>query len=168
MTTSVKTHSRIPTTDRLAALRLQLVTTQMSLRVGQRIRQRREELGMNQRELADAVVDLDPEKNRAVTNQTVSNWERGVNEPGARYKEALAKAMTVDVGYFIAEPTKAPTPDLSRAGGVSESQLDRVERQIAELHRKLDRLTPLLPGIAELVGLDDETASGDPAPPASP
>lgn len=56
MTASVKTTNRMPTTNRLDALRLQLVATEMSLRVGRRIRQRREELGLRtQRELADLI-----------------------------------------------------------------------------------------------------------------
>lgn len=106
MATSVKTPSKMPMPNRLDALRLQLVATEMSLRVGTRIRQRREELGIRtQRELADLIPVA------SVTNQTVNKWEKGANEPSARYKALLAEALQVDVAYFIAEDPKPPTPN---------------------------------------------------------
>lgn len=145
MTASVKTPSRMPTTNRLSALRLQLVATEMSLRIGQRIRQRREELGIRtQRELADLIPSP------SVTNQTVNKWEKGVNEPGPKYKVMLAEALGVDVAYFIAPEPKGPTPTPFADPSVEE-RLTRVEQSLSDLHRKLDDITPLLPGVAELL-----------------
>lgn len=135
MAASVKTSSRMPTTDRLSALRLQLVATEISTRVGKNIRRRREELGLNQRQLADRIVDQNPEKNAAVSNQTVSNWERGVNEPGGYYKSALAAALEVDVSYFVRDEPKSPTPDLSKPANGADAladRLDAIQQQVTD------------------------------------
>jgi transcriptional regulator with XRE-family HTH domain len=171
MTASVKSPSKMPTTDRLAALRLQLVTTEMSLRVGQRIRKRREELGIRtQRALADLIPSP------TVTNQTVNKWETGAVEPSPRYKALLAEALEVDVAYFIAEEPRAQTPDLSSNGdrlARMDERLQRhaklVEQRLAEqeellgvIRSMVERLTPLLPGVDEL----GEESDDDP-PPAS-
>lgn len=112
----------MPTTNRLAALRLQLVATEMSLRVGKRIRQRRLELGIRtQRELADKIPS------DSVTNQTINKWETGANEPGPRYKTMLAEALHVDVAYFIAEDPKGETPDLFGTPAVEGALADRLD-----------------------------------------
>lgn len=133
MATSVKSPSRMPTTNRFDALRLQLVATEMSLRVGRRIRQRREELGIRtQRELADLIPSP------SVTNQTVNKWEQGVNEPGPKYKMLLAEALQVDVAYFIAE-------DVTPNGNVGVRHLDT-----PELLRMLDPDNGIAGRLAEL------------------
>lgn len=88
--------------------------TQISTLVGGQIRRRREELGLRQRELADLMPD-------AVSNQHISNWERAVHMPSDRNLQALAEALTVDIGYFY-------------SGGDSEpSQLDRIEAKLDAL-----------------------------------
>lgn len=111
------------------------MATEMSLRVGERIRQRRQELGIRtQRELAELIPVA------SVTNQTVNKWEKGANEPSARYKALLAQALEVDVSYFIADTVPAQTPDPFGQGlstndqisGLTE-RLDRIETQLAEL-----------------------------------
>lgn len=125
----------MPMTDRLAALRLQLVATEMSLRIGNRIRQRREELGIKtQRELADLIPIS------SVTNQTINKWEKGAHEPGPQYKALLAKALQVDVAYFIADEPQGPTPDLSRlpADQGLADRLDRIEQRIQRLIEEQD------------------------------
>jgi transcriptional regulator with XRE-family HTH domain len=147
---------RLSTTNHAARLRFQLMAVEMAERVGARMRERREELGLTQAKVAEKIDGVTPDQ--------ISRWERGKHMP--RDLKPVADALEVTESYFYAPaPDKTETPDL--LGKDSESQLDRVERQIAELHRKLDRLTPLLPGIAELVGLDDETGFDDPTPPAS-
>jgi transcriptional regulator with XRE-family HTH domain len=136
MAASVKTTNRMPTTNRLDALRLQLVATEMSLRVGTRIRQRREELGIRtQRELADLIPSP------SVTNQTVNKWEKGVNEPGPKYKAMLAEALGVDVAYFIAEEPKGPTPSPFPSNGITD-RLDSIEGLIRQVTpEEIERLT---------------------------
>jgi transcriptional regulator with XRE-family HTH domain len=165
MAASVKSPSRMPTTDRVAALRLQLVATEMSLRVGRRIRQRREELGIRtQRELADLIPST------TVTNQTINKWEQGANEPTARYKAMLAEALDVDVAYFIAEEPKGATPDpfpadelTGELAGVLQDikdQLVEQNRVLAEIKVEQAELRGLIDGTAELRRLAQEIVTG--------
>lgn len=101
---------------------------EVALRFGQRARQRRLELGLKQREVAERMGG-------AVTKQHISDWERGYNEPSDRYKLQLVEALAVpDVSWFYEAPN-APTPDvLAGRGG---SQLDRIEANIDEILRLL-------------------------------
>jgi transcriptional regulator with XRE-family HTH domain len=98
-------------------------------RIGERIRTRREELGLTQEEVARRL----PGK---VTGQRVSLWERGEHQPRADSLEALAKALDVSVSYFLAaQPDKTQTPDLvgtmsnerSNGGYISEDRMRRLE-----------------------------------------
>jgi transcriptional regulator with XRE-family HTH domain len=102
---------------------------EMAERVGARIRERRLELGMKQRELADMLGS------DAIDNQRISDWERGVNRPSDRYMEKLASALERDVSWFFREDADMPTPDLSRDGAVQDGladRLDAIEQALAE------------------------------------
>lgn len=135
MTASVKSASSFVMTDRVAALRLQPMATELAQRVGERIRARREELGLSQRQVADRMPD-------AVSNQHVSNWERAVNQPSPRYLPKLAEALEVDIGYFHIAPASAPaieTPD----------PFDATPKWASRLEGKVDRLLVLLDGLGE-------------------
>lgn len=98
-------------------------------RIGERIRTRREELGLTQEEVARRL----PGK---VTGQRVSLWERGEHQPRADSLEAVAKALDVPVTYFLAAaPDKTETPDLVATMGPprsSEDRLEAVERLVYE------------------------------------
>jgi transcriptional regulator with XRE-family HTH domain len=127
MAASVKLPTDFGTTNRLEALRLQLMAGELASRIGARIREAREDLGINQRQLADRIPS------DAVNNQRVSDWERGVNKPSDRYMKMIATALDRPVGWFYTE-APADTPDLMEAlNGNGPSQLDRIEE-------KLDRL----------------------------
>jgi transcriptional regulator with XRE-family HTH domain len=129
MAASVKLPTDFGTTDRLEALRLQLMAGELASRIGARIREAREDLGINQRQLADRIPS------DAVNNQRVSDWERGVNKPSDRYMKMIATALDRPVGWFYTEAS-VETPDLMEAlngNGNGPSQLDRIEE-------KLDRL----------------------------
>jgi transcriptional regulator with XRE-family HTH domain len=76
----------------------------------------------------------------AVTNQQVSNWERGVNKPSDRHLEALAAALDVDVAYFVAAELDEPMPDLDDILTSSE----RIERLEAKLDAQSDLIRQLL------------------------
>jgi transcriptional regulator with XRE-family HTH domain len=142
MAASASSPSKVPMTDRLAALRLQVVATEMSVRIGNRIRQRREELGIKtQRELAN-LIPID-----SVTNQTVNKWEKGVHEPGPQYKMLLAQALQVDVAYFIAEEPQGATPNPFPPANGGDDRLDRIEAAVSELRREREQ------GIAEVQAL---------------
>jgi len=136
------------TTNRLDALRLRLVAGETAKRIGERIRDRRLELGLNQRQLAERIP------NDAVNNQRVSDWERGVHQPSERHLKQLATALEVDVAYFYIAPEALPTPPLLSVLEGGEGQgaeilsllKQLVERQGAleqrqkALEAKIDRL----------------------------
>jgi transcriptional regulator with XRE-family HTH domain len=81
---------------------------ELASRIGARIREAREDLGINQRQLADRIPS------DAVNNQRVSDWERGVNKPSDRYMKMIATALDRPVGWFYTE-APADTPDLMEA-----------------------------------------------------
>lgn len=126
MLASVKPDSPLATTNRFAALRLQLMASEQAERLGKNIRRARLAAGLNQRELADK---LGP----ATSNQHVSNWERAVNKPSERNLGRIAEALSKPIAWFYEdhEQPATPTPDLMAAlanGG--QSQLDRVEEKL--------------------------------------
>lgn len=141
MSASVKSARNFGTTNRLDALRLQIMASQHAERIGGRIRARREEMGLKQRQLADLIPS------DAVDNQRISDWERGVNMPSARYMEMLADALQRPIAWFHEEAGEPQdTPDLMGALAGTPGQLDRIEAKIdaltklvaqAELEREL-------------------------------
>jgi transcriptional regulator with XRE-family HTH domain len=138
MSTSVKSTIAVPTTNRLQALRLQFMASEQAARIGARIRERREELGIEtQRELAD-LIDV-----RTITNQVISNWERGTVKPGDENMRRLATALQVEQSYFYEEPEKE-SPDLMEV--LSASARDE---QLGRIEEKLDKLLSQLPGYDE-------------------
>lgn len=113
MGSTVKPGTRVGIDGRQAALRLQLMASEIAARFGRRLAHRRNELGLTQRETA-ALIKLElPEM--ATDKQRVSDWETGTNLPSDPYKTALVKVMQVpDISYFYEQPDlPAETPDLS-------------------------------------------------------
>lgn len=160
MAASVKPATKFVTTDRLAALRLQFMAGEMAHQIGARIRQRREELGLKQAQLA-ARFDSD-----AINNQRISDWERGVHRPSERYMEQLAVALERDVSWFYAGEPSAETPDLmARLSPGDGSQLDRIEAKLDELLSRLPEagLAGVLEGEAARVrGQQGRSAAASP------
>ena len=112
-------------------------------RVGERIRERRDELGLSQRELAEQLPG------KADGNQ-VSKWERGLHRPSDDTLEHIAKILSVDVAYFLAATPEPGTGDLLAAFD-GETQLDRIERKLDALIR--------MQSAGELERVLDEVAS---------
>ena len=104
---------------------------EMAERVGARIRERRLELGMKQRELADLLGS------DAIDNQRISDWERGVNRPSDRYMEQLAVALKRNVAWFYSESTATATPDLSLVKP-DDDRLARIEQRLDQLEIAVD------------------------------
>jgi transcriptional regulator with XRE-family HTH domain len=116
---------------------------ELASRIGARIREAREDLGINQRQLADRIPS------DAVNNQRVSDWERGVNKPSDRYMKMIATALDRPVGWFYTE-APAGTPDLMEAlNGNGPSQLDRIEEKLDRLLNQLDERLRLLEADSE-------------------
>lgn len=104
------------TTKDAQAVRLELMAREYVQRIGARMRERREELGLSQREVADQMPG-------AVTGNDISRWERGEHKPGDERLEKLAEILQTSVAYFLTDKRESATPDLSNA----PSQLDRIE-----------------------------------------
>jgi transcriptional regulator with XRE-family HTH domain len=155
MAASVKLPTDFGTTDRLGALRLQLMAGELASRIGARIREAREDSGINQRQLADRIPS------DAVNNQRVSDWERGVNKPSDRYMKMIATALDRPVGWFYSE-APADTPDLMETlNGNGPSQLDRIEEKLdgllEELNRTVAARDEALAGLrGQMAALDDQ------------
>ncbi len=96
---------------------------EVAVRIGAQMRARREELCLNQREVADRI------NVPAVSNQRISDWERGVYRPSERYLPKIAEALETDVSYFYTAPARE-TPDLNGALSAHPSQLDRIEAKL--------------------------------------
>lgn len=61
------------------------------MRIGEIILQRRKELGMTQKELAEKLN---------VTDRSISRWECGVNLPDVETLKTIAKVLDVPISYF--------------------------------------------------------------------
>ncbi len=78
--------------------------------VGRRVRERRREIGMSQKTLADAL---------GIAYQQIQKYEAGTSRVAASRLWDIAKALEVDIGYFFegiqrrakrkAKPRKQPT-----------------------------------------------------------
>lgn len=110
-------------------LRLQAMAIDMAERIGNRLRARREELGLSRPRLAKMLPG-------SVDANQIYKWEKGLHRPQDDTLQALAEVLEVDVSYFhMAEP-EAGTPDLM--GALSDgSQLDRVEAKLDLVLRRL-------------------------------
>jgi transcriptional regulator with XRE-family HTH domain len=71
--------------------------------LGERIRLRREELGMTQDEVARQMKGT-------VDGQRISKWERGENRPRDESLEDLARVLQTTALALLAPTTDAPTP----------------------------------------------------------
>ena len=138
MATSQVPTSNSVTTRALLVRRFELMAAEHVARMGARMAQRRKELKLTQREVADLIPG------KADSNQ-VSKWERGEHKASDDTLEHIAKALQVDVSYFHVPEPKAGTPDLMGTIRAGESQLDRVEA-------KLDRLLAILEQPGDIAG----------------
>lgn len=126
-------------------------------RMGARIKERREELGMTQRQLADAVGG-------ATDGNQVSKWERGANRPTDARLELIARALHVEPSYFHTPPPTEGTGDLMTALN-SGSQLDRIEAQLHALAKHVAAMDAAAlerdeEMAAQLAALRDEGSGG--------
>lgn len=137
MTGTVKGATQVGIDERLTRLRLQLMATEMGRRFGQRMRVRRLELGLKQREVAARMRDADPENADAVQKQHISDWERGV-EPSDRYKSLIAQALEVsDVSYFYEEPgkpTESPLDVFASTDANLPAKVEAIAEKVQDLH----------------------------------
>lgn len=95
---------------------------QRNIEIGKRIRARRLELEMTQRELG---LRVRTSSGRPATESQISQWERGETGPEPRRYQALADALETTPGDLFGEPQDASI--LRR--------LERVEKELAVIRR---------------------------------
>jgi putative transcriptional regulator len=144
----------MPTTTRTVRVTVRRVEGSYAVRLGERIRQKREALQITQRELADRIGG-------AVEGTTVSRWERGRNTPSAQSLQAISEALQTTVDEL--------TGDLQADAEIVANQLDRIERLVEQIaaHHGIDIDEP---GGGSLSRLDrpGPRPSGDPGGPGGP
>lgn len=130
--------SRVKTqgTTETQRLRLRLVAAEHVERIGARIRKRREELGLSRGKLVEKMQGK-------VTENDLYRWERGQHRPSDDTLSDLAKALEVDVSYFLVEEPEAATADLLAtlsAGTDLHTLAMTLLRAVARLEEQVDRL----------------------------
>lgn len=81
------------------------MASQHAARIGARIRERREEVGLTQGQLARQIPG-------SVDVNQISRWERGVHRPHDDTLAQMAEALDVDVSYFHSDAPEPGTADL--------------------------------------------------------
>lgn len=138
--------------------------------IGERIRERRQVLGLTQEELARKT------ESTTITGNVISRWERGENRPSDTSLELLAAGLELEVGYLRFgndRPLSLPTP---RDDSQFLDRLDRIENHLGTIAEALRSATA--PGLETLVqnalrdlGVDPEAlprTSPAAQPPAAP
>lgn len=145
----------------LARRRFELVAAEYLQRMGQRMAERRKALGLTQEQVARALPG-------ETSGAHVSRWERGLHRPSDDTLEALAKALQVDVTYFLAaqadKTNGTPDPFADQPPNL-DARLERIETTLAavalrlgittaepmsnEDHQDLAAITGLLDAISE-------------------
>jgi transcriptional regulator with XRE-family HTH domain len=106
------------------------VTALYKHQLGALIRRTREELGMTQKQLADAA--------HVAESQTVSRWERGERAP--QDLEAVAAALQTTAAAMLRQLEPIGQRDRRSMNAEPGSQLDRIERSLIQLAERLGRL----------------------------
>lgn len=89
-------------------------------RMGGRIKQRREALGLSRADVARAM----PGK---TNDNAIYRWEKGAHRPQPDALEALAGVLNVPVSYFLMDaPASGPPPDLMGALSPTDDIASRV------------------------------------------
>lgn len=154
------TPTNVLTTREARTRKVAAMAVERAERIGGRIRERRDELGLTQSQLAAAIGV------NSVTKDYVSRWERGkVDVSVGPYLPKIAEALDTSEADLMAgpktdRPTNGATPHLLAATGTSADNRDlhdiltSIQRTLAENERaierileRLDQLTP--PGEGE-------------------
>src|SRR4051812_45219376 len=87
---------RVPMTSRAQALRFETMAVEYLERMGARMRERREELGLSRDLVAREMGGL-------TTGNQIYRWETGRHQAGPEALERLAGVLKVDVAYFMGD-----------------------------------------------------------------
>lgn len=156
-------------TKSLDSLRFQLMASERLARRGERAKARRRELELTQEDIADRIQELHAERNPGAPQdrtrgQTVSDYERGVNDPRGERLEIWAEALGWTVADLEADaPRQKNGGDLmgSLTGALQESAGDEaLETLQATLTEGLDRLSAELTEIRQLLASSGRKQKG--------
>lgn len=122
------------TTDELARRRFQLMAAEWVQLMGARMRARRKELGLKQREVAARLPgDVDA--------QQVSKWERGVHKPNDATLEHIAAILETTVPALMSDAPRPGTPDLMQALSTARpADLEDLYSRLDDLQEAVDRV----------------------------
>lgn len=112
-----------PTTNAAGRARFALVAALYKKQLGDVIRERREALGLTQKDLAERSSVEEP--------QTVSRWERGLNAPTDL--EAVARALETTADELLRQLRPVNQKERRRLEPYGPTQLDRIERKLDAL-----------------------------------
>lgn len=158
-------HRKMQGTSPAQRLRLQLVAAEYVERIGQRIRERREELGLSRPALVRKTQGL-------VTENDLYRWETGRHRPQDGALDDLAAALEVDTSYFFQRdkpPSKATQIDaIEQRLAEQQVQIEALMNAIGRLEQRLGVTPPATPGgqdlLLEVDAMADEIER--PTPPA--
>lgn len=124
-------------------LRFALVAAEFLERMGTRLRERRDELGLSRAEVARRM----PGK---VNENQVYRWENGKHQPNPDTLEALAKILERDVSYFLTPANDETENDASEQPPDLMAELSprRLNERLAGIEERLDRLQAVLEALA--------------------
>lgn len=102
-------------------LRLQLVAADFLERMGARMREQRELLGLSRAEVARRM----PGK---VNENQVYRWEKGLHQPNPDTLQALGLVLDCDVSFFMSPPPEQTiTPELITIPVENSDRLEQIE-----------------------------------------
>lgn len=130
---------RKPTTSSAERARFALVAALYKEQLGGVIADRRRELGLSQRELADRAGIGE--------SQTVSRWERGLNAPVDL--EAVARALETTAAEMLRGLEPINGRERGRLQPSAGTQLDRIEANQQQILAQLAELAERLPPTGE-------------------
>ncbi|HEY8425935.1 MAG TPA: helix-turn-helix transcriptional regulator [Limnochordales bacterium] len=104
---------------------------ELQARIGQRIRRRREELGMTQQELAG----------RELTRGFISQLEKGIVMPSLKSLELIASRLYKPVAYFLEDNGEESAPDTQRWLPLERALWRLLEGEVRPLQELASRLT---------------------------
>lgn len=98
-------------------------------RMGSRIRQAREHIGLSRQQLADKLSDSAKAPAKKMTMERIKQWEYGNNPVLVDWIPALCDALSFDVGYLFGEYDEhyRIVSDIASETGLSESAIQKLQ-----------------------------------------
>ena len=122
------------------------------MKLGERIAEKRKEMGMTQIELAEQMH---------VTRQTISRWEAGTVYPDVEKVSELASILHVSCDYLLTDMDDAQMPSPSTRSKAPAGAVTRLLQAVVGKKVKLsfydDEINiDLAPGTAEIIDVDEK------------